>query len=301
MHGKATYAQFRATWEAEAKAIKARVPAVTLFGGDTCCSTNDQWFKDFVKDDGSQIRSATNHLYPTSADPKHTPTILQVLSSAVIQNTMDTIDDLRQSAADQHLPLLISETNSIANTPTKKVGLSFGQSLWLADYLFTAQEHGVAALNVHSGVPGDATSPFDGNGQKVGVQSAYYGMLFFEQAVAAGGHTVAFKSADTGGLNVTVHAIRGNDGKLYVAIINKGGQAVDIHLNSGRAQPQTAQVLRLSAPSAQSQKGFQLGGTSVNSDGTWSANQVDTVPVSNNVASLSVIGYSAALVTFQPA
>jgi len=301
MHGKATYQQFRAIWEAEAKAIKARVPSVVLFGGDTCCSNNDQWFKDFVKDDGGQIRSATNHIYPTSADSKHTPTIVQILSSAAIQNTTDTIDDLRDSAAAQHLPLLISETNSISNTPTRKVGQSFGQSLWMADYLFSAQEHGTVALGVHGGVPGDATSPFDGDGQSVSVQSTYYGMLFFAQADADGGHTVAVQSPDNTSLNVTVHAIRGKDGKLYVAVINKGGQAADIHINTGREQPQTAQAISLDAPAVDAQKGFQLGGAAVNADGTWSANHVETVPVSKNVASLSVAGYSATLVTFQPA
>jgi hypothetical protein len=302
MDGNATYQQFRTQWETDARAIKARVPAVKLFGPDTCCTDNDQWFKSFVKDDGKQIQVATNHLYPDWADDTHTPTIAEILSPDLMQSSMETIDSLHEAAAAQHLPLLMSETNSIANSPPPAVGSSFGQSLWTADYLFNALEHKVLALNFHGGVPGDATSPFDGNGNTLTVQSTYYGMLFFYQAVAEGGHTVSLKSVTgNNGLNVTIHAIRGRDGKLYVALINKGGQDANMRINSGRILPQRAQAIRLSAPSVEAQNGFQLGGTSINADGTWSARQVETVPVSQNVASLAVPGYSAALITFQPA
>jgi hypothetical protein len=301
MNGNATYQQFRLIWEADARAIRARVPAVSFFGPDTCCSNNDQWFKNFVKDDGSQVRIATDHLYPLFSDDTHTPTIAQLLAPGIIQGQMDTIDSLRYTAAAQHLPLLMSETNSIANTPTPALGLSFGQSLWVADYLFRAQEHGVVALDFHGGVPGDATSPMHGDGQTLNVQATFYGMLFFEQAVAAGGHTVAVSASGGGGLNVVAHAIRGRDGKLYVAVINKGGPVATVRINSERLVPQRAQALRLLAPAVYAQTGFQLGGAAVNTNGVWSARQVEAVPIFKNIASLIVPGYSAVLVTFQSA
>ncbi|HLZ58601.1 MAG TPA: glycosyl hydrolase family 79 C-terminal domain-containing protein [Ktedonosporobacter sp.] len=293
-----TYAQFRTIWETDATAIKARVPTATFSAPDTCCTDNDQWFLDFMKDDGGKVQIAANHLYPTNAD--NNPTIGQILSPTLMQDMMSTIDHLHQAAAAQHLPLLMSETNSIANSPTPAVGLSFGQSLWAGDYLFSAQEHGVIGLNFHGGIPGDATSPTHGDGQVLNVQATYYGMLLFHQAVASGGHVLPIKSFNPGNLNVTAHAIRGRDGKLYVAIFNKGTQDVNLLVASGRIFPQQAKALRLTAPSVQSQSGFQLGGAAVGSDGTWTANHYDQLPVLGNVAAVSVPAYSAALVIFEP-
>lgn len=300
---KATnYQQFTSTWLGEANAVKARASSVNISGPDVCCAgTQNQWYAQFLQSDSSHVQIATAHIYP--ADGNQNPSIQDILSPKLRQETLSSIDQLRQQANDQHLPLLISETNSMANTPAA-VGTTFGQSLWAADYLFAAQEHGAIGLNFHGGAAGDATSPTQGNAGLLTVQATYYGMLFFHQATAAGGHVVAVRaSAVSTDFNVGAHAIRGSDGKLYVALINMGAQDRTLTVDSGRATQQQVHVLRMTAPSVQAQNGITVAGSGINADGSWTGKQLETAPItsSTNIATVKVPAYSAALVIFSPA
>ncbi|QBD75517.1 hypothetical protein EPA93_05665 [Ktedonosporobacter rubrisoli] len=291
-----TYSQFRATWEAEYNKIKASASHAVIEGPDTCCTENDQWFTNFMQDEGGKIQIAANHLYPTNA--KDHPTIGTILSPELRQEMIDWIDRLHSASSAQGLPLQLAETNSMADSPIPEVGKALGQSLWTADYLFFALEHGAVGLNFHGGIRGDATSPMHGDAHSLVVQATYYGMLFFRQATTSGGYSIPVQAPPVSdSFNLAVHAIHGRDGKLYVALVNKGAQGYKLQVVSGRPYLQ-AQCLRLQAPSVDNQDQITVAGAGIRDDGSWSASQIEQLPVTDGMAFVTVPAYSAALLTF---
>ena len=69
-------------------------------------------------------------------------------------------------------------------------------------------------------------------------------------------------------VNVTAHAVLGNDGELRLVIINKdANQTVNAEINPREIFGE-ALASRLTAPSLESQTGITFGGSSVGADGT---------------------------------
>ena len=65
-----------------------------------------------MNDEGSRIILATDHLYPMGVDDA-SQTITKLLSSKLMSNTADLIDQEVSSARSHHLPLQIDESNVI--------------------------------------------------------------------------------------------------------------------------------------------------------------------------------------------
>ena len=143
----------------------------------------------------------------------------------------------------------------------------FASALWCADYLFDLAELGVAGVNFHGGFNCRGYTSFCA--VKHGGYHAhgnYYGMLFFRQA--AQGRVIPLKLAGDG-VNLTSHAVLGDDGLLRVALINKDlGKHAKVGIKLANRSDQ-ATVMRLSAPSVDAKTGITLGGSGVASDGTW--------------------------------
>src|SRR5262249_51767788 len=162
----------------------------------------------------------------------------------------------------KQLPLQIDETNSVAGNPPSSVGNTFVETLWSADYMFFAAEHGVAGVNLFGQLPPDGTSEFDVDGIP---RPLYYGQLLFHYA-ASNGRVV--QTTISTSMNVSAHGIMGADGKLRVAIFNKEvTEAATLHINN--TGPYTrATVLHLMAPGVTATSGITFGGSAVGPDGS---------------------------------
>jgi hypothetical protein len=134
-------------------------------------------------------------------------------------------------------------------------------------------------------------SPIDGHAV---AQLPYYRQLFFHLATA---HAALLPSLLNSAENVATYVLKGTDGTLRVAVINKEPkQGIAITMQpGGRYQKMT--ILRMQAASLTSTSSATIGGASIGSDGTWITPALTSALVSGEQAILGPAG-SAALFTF---
>ena len=176
-----------------------------------------------------------------------------------------------------------------------KTGVSdvFASALWCADYLFDLAELGVAGVNFHGSFNCRGYTSFCAlkNGG-YHAHGNYYGMLFFRQA--SQGRVIPLE-IEADGINLTSHAVLGDDGLLRVALINKDlGKHAMVGIKLANRSDQ-ATVMRLSAPAADAKTGITLGGSGVASDGTWHPNRSEPITASEGKFQIDVPAASAAL------
>ena len=245
-----------------------------------------------MNDEGSRIILATDHLYPMGVDDA-SQTITKLLSSKLMSNTADSIDQVVSSARSHHLPLQIDESNDIAGGGTPGVSNVFASALWVADYLFTAAEHGAKGVNLFGGA---TYEPLHLTSNSVSAKPPYYGMLYFHYA-AGNGRMVPVKVISS--LNVVAYGIVRTDGSLRVAIVNKDqANGAIVQIKTTRTYTE-ATAIRLSAPSVRATSGITLGGSAVASDGTWSPNMKEPVAINGTTSSISLPAASAAVITYE--
>ena len=120
-------------------------------------------------------------------------------------------------------------------------------------------------------------------------------MLLFHQAARGRVLPVECQAA----LNVTAHAVLGDDRKLRVVLINKDlARPVEVFVAPGLLRTK-AEVIRLSAPSVTSTEGVTLAGSAVREDGTWTPQPGEPVPCLNGKCEVTLPAASAALLTIE--
>ena len=284
-----SYSTYQSKWESIASAIKARGQNIPLVGpgGTDCCA---DFYTPFLHAESSKLVMATDHYYPTY----HTTTFTDLLSPSLMPATISSLQPRLALAQSKHLPYQLDESNAIAavaNDPSYSLGGAFGISLWALDYLFTVAEHGVAGVNIH-GFSGDDTSIFDSNGSP---RPIYYGMLAFHYA-APNGTLIPLITNTT--MNITAHAVVGNDGSLKLIVINKDqSKSAQVQINTTRSYSQ-ATAVRLAAPSVSATTGITLGGTPISFNRAWSPSTGEQVSVSGANSQITLPSGSATIITY---
>jgi hypothetical protein len=279
------YSKYRSEWEAYVRAIIKKSPHAPISGPALCC--NNSWFSDFINDDSSRVVLATQHIYPLTSG-----TISDMMDPDLMNNTMEKIDNFVQAAKSKNLSLQLDETDPFSDV-TVPAGHQFASSLWVADYMLSAAEHGVVGVNIFGQLPPDRESPLNQDGSPRGT---YYGALFFHNA--APGDSKILKTQMNSSANVAVHATLGRDNKLRVSLINKDQKNVIIQINTTQTYLK-ASTMRLSAPSITSTSGITLAGTAVAPDGTWSPKTPLLGNINGALSSINVPADSAVIVTYQ--
>lgn len=294
-----SYTNFQQDFESYLQAIHGQLPNVPVVGPDT--ADNLTWFSDFLKNEKSNLVLATQHRYPLSANPALTPndasyaTIDKLLSATTTQNTINSIQQFEAAAKANNIPLRYDETNSASSGGKNGVSNVFASALWGADYLFDLAENGVVGANFHGGFSTSNYTPIEFNNNQYTAMPLYYAMLLFH-TVAQG--RVVPVDINTN-VNVTAHAVLGNDGSLRLVIINKdASQTVNAEITPGQLY-NDALASRLIAPSLESQIGVTFAGSSVNADGTWSPIEQETVNQNGAGYQIVVPAGSAVVVTFK--
>lgn len=298
-----TYENYHEEFKTYLRALRDRVPNIPVAG--PVSATNIDWFTKFLKDEAPNLAFATNHYYPLNAnlnvdqnDPMYA-SIENLLSAATAKRAADTMDRFLRTSSMYGVPLRFDEINS--SYPGKDgVGNTFASALWIADYLFTLAEHGVAGANIFGGMVCRGYTPICMNTgffnliKQYHAQPLYYGMLLFH--IAANGRVVPVE-LDTAG-NITTHATLGEDSKLWVTIINKDTKQT-VNANISIDQPfSNANAWRLTAPSLQAKDGVTFAGNSVSAEGTWSPKTVESVPQIGSNYQIIVPAGSAVVVIF---
>jgi hypothetical protein len=293
------YTDFQSDFDSYLQAIRGQVPKAPIVGPDTADNLN--WFSDFLKDEKNNLALASQHRYPLSANPALTPndasyaTIDKLLSAATTQNTINSIQQFESAAKANNISLRYDETNSASSGGKDGVSNVFASALWGADYLFDLAENGVVGANFHGGFSTSNYTPIEFNNNQYTAMPLYYAMLLFH-TVAQG--KVVPVDINTN-VNVTAHAVLGNDGALSLVIINKdANQTVNAEISPGQLYGE-ALASRLTAPSLESQTGITFAGSSISADGTWSPVEQEKVNKNGSDYQIVVPAASAVVVSFK--
>jgi hypothetical protein len=265
---------YKADWERIANTISATVPNARFCGPSTTAA-RVSWAGDFATQVGREPRIAfvSQHNYAAgSGRTTNIPAARQRLLSPNIEHAYEKFYDAFVPSvlkAGQHYRL--EECNSLSNGGARDVSDALASALWGVDYMFWWASHGASGLNFHTDPHSMRYSAFLMDRKGYDVHPLGYALKAFD--IAGHGHLVsAILNSNTN--NVRAYAVLGNDGALYVTLVNReyGSTArpLDISLNAG-TQVTHAQIMLLTAPNdnIRATRGLTLGGESIKDDGAW--------------------------------
>jgi hypothetical protein len=309
------YQDFRREFETYRRAILARERRAQIAGPTTAADSLVSrpmgltiWFPEFIKDEGSVLALATQHVYPMisgtgtqllrfgiTADSAQYPSIANMLSPTLTQRVANEIDDFTRVAAAKHLALRITETNSAARGGQDGVSNVFASALWGADYAFTLAEHGAEGVNFHGAFECRGYTPMCRSENHYIAQPLYYGMLLFHTATP--GRIVPLRVQSSA--NLAAHAVLRDDDRLALVLINKDAHQSERVTIRGIDSYRRGNVLRLSGEALDSARGITFGGHAVAADGTWLPSAGETLVRAHQAFEVAVPAASALIVRFE--
>ncbi|HEY3632219.1 MAG TPA: glycosyl hydrolase family 79 C-terminal domain-containing protein [Jatrophihabitantaceae bacterium] len=296
------FEQHRADWEACADVVgNSRIAAPDISSPK---STAD-WFSQFAQAEQHRIDMLTIHNYTGAT------TVDQLLSPQIRDSELSTVAPQLAAAQAVHVPIRLDETNSAVGGGIDGVSNVYASALWAMDYNLVMAQAGFAGLNFHGGLSVCNAPLFNGKFQRYTpicaaneadrlarvytVEPEFYG-LYMATRMGPGRFVPVSVTSDH---NVTAYAVRGDDGRLRVAVIEKdatSGPAVPVSISVGHGNGD-ARVLRLTGQTLDSAAGVAIQGSTVDRAGHLDPGRTDRVPVRHGAIRLDVAAGSAAIIT----
>jgi len=277
-------------------ALRKSIPGIAFAGPDVAMATS--WVSRFARDEGRGLRLLTHHYYREGQNP--TSSIDKLLQRDPKLAPM--LAELQAASKSCGVPYRICETNSFSGGGKPGVSDRFASALWVLDYMYKLAALRCSGVNMETGVNQlgfiSSYSPIgdDQHGHYVAAPE-FYGMLAF--ALGSAGELVD-SQLRAGNSNLDGYAVLKPDNQLCITLINKEPD-LDAAVTIEPTLPfQNGSVLRLSAPSLESSSGLTLGGATVKSDGTWSADSGQRIQTSDGRVLLHVPAASAAVLIMKP-
>ena len=286
------YEQWLADYRRYKTALRAQLPGIPLAGPDVAGKTD--WVTRFAADEGKDAVLLTHHYYREGQNPGST--IEKLLG--VDPNLQSELDRLRAASESCGVPYRICEVNSFSGGGRPGVSDTMAAALWVLDYMFTLASNGCSGVNMETGVNHlgfiSSYSPIGDDEQThFWASPEYYGMLAFSLA----GHGDLLQAdVDAKTNEMRAYATRPKEGTLMLTLINKGGTASVLHLDT-ESQSREASVMWLKGPAVDAKTGITLGGEEVTSRGTWKAAIPEVLPVRKGQLIVSMPAASAAIVS----
>jgi hypothetical protein len=307
---KYQYPAYAADWKKFADVIMAAVPDVKFCGPSV--HNNAGWARRFIADFGraNHVALITEHLYAGGAGGKvPTPEIGRdrMLGGDFVRAYEKLYDGFVPMAVSNGLPYRLEEANNYFNGGATNVSNTFAAALWGLDFMYWWAAHGAAGLNFHTGdkvaagsqlQPSKYTAFFTStNGFEI--RPLGYGIKAFD--LGSHGKFVAANISNPENLNLSAYAVRDDDHRLCLTIINKEHGATARNANISIA-PNVGgfaggQVIYLTAPDRDvaATSGETLGGAEITKDGDWNG-KWQPLPDSGQRFSVRVPAASAAVV-----
>jgi hypothetical protein len=295
------YADYRKDFQACAAAVGPDIP----LAGPDAASPSSAWAASLARD---EPRLGMVMLHQYAMDP--TGTMARLLSPETYASQLRSITPNLNTAKELGIPLRLDETNSAWGGGIDGVSNKHGSALWALDYSLQLGQAGVAGLNFHGGLgvcdqpiwngkwqiytPICAASKAGELAQIYKVMPIYYG-LWMARQLGAGQFLPVTLTTDR---NITAYAVRGDDGKLRLAVISKEDPAtgpVSLSIAVGGAN-RGAGVLTMTGTSLTGADTAVQGAT-VDSAGRLKPGKPTRAPVRNGSLSLDLAAGSAALIT----
>jgi hypothetical protein len=300
------FAEHQKDWEACAALLGSARNAAPDLSSPT--GTVD-WFNQFAKAEVDRIDMLTVHQY-TGAK-----TIDQLLSPDVRASELNSVAPQLATAQALHVPIRVDETNSAVGGGIAGVSDVYASALWAMDYNLTLAQAGFAGLNFHGGfgvcgaplfngkfqlyTPICAANEQDQQNKIYKAMPEYYG-LYMATRLGTGRFLPITVTSDH---NVTAYAVRGNDGRLRIAVIEKdatSGAPVPVSINVG-GNARGAEVLHLTGSSLDSADGVAVEGAVVDRNGHLNPRSCGHVAVRHGTVDLTVASGSAVILTLDRA
>jgi len=284
---KYTYAAYAREWKQFAEAIVAAVPEVRLSGPGV--HNDGRWATQFITDFGrsNNVSTVLMHLYPGGPGTQVPSPELgrqQMLSdkfTAVYQKLHDGFVPL---ALSNGLPYRLEEVNNYYYGGAADVSSTFASALWGLDFMHWWARHGAAGLNFHTGdqvAAGSTMTPckytaFYSVPDGLMVRPLGYGIKAF--AVGGKGRMLTATLSNPQKLNLSVYPVLGDDGKVYLTIVNKENgkhaPAASVALDLNGRRFTFAEVMKLESPQNDlaASAGQTLGGAAIKNDAAWAGN-----------------------------
>jgi hypothetical protein len=294
------YPQYHADWAACADVVKTK-----LAGPDTA-GTSSSWAASLAADEHDRLALLTVHQYAAGGDA----TIDKLLSPAQITSQLKSVAGNLAAAQANGLPMRVDEANSAYSGGVDGVSNTYASALWAIDYSLSMAQAGLAGVNIHGGL-GVCNAPiWNGKFQRYTpfcaanqayelaqiyqVMPIYYG-LWMARQMGPGRFLPVQLTSDR---NITAYAVKGADGHLRVALVQKDATTaapvqVTLHVGGGR---RTATVLHLTGTALDAAP-TQVQGATVDIAGKFKPGAPDKLPVTGGVLTLSVPAGSAAVIT----
>jgi hypothetical protein len=289
-----SYEQYLAEYRRYKSAIRTALPHVGFAGPDAAGATG--WVERFATDEGRDLRLLTHHYYREGQNPASTADKLLRPDAKLAA----MLDRMRAASRSSGVPYRICETNSFSGGGRPGVSDTFAAALWALDYLCVLAWHGAGGANMETGINQldfiSSYSPIgDDHHGHYRAAPEYYGMLAF--AEACHGERIAV-SYDGGAVNLTAYATVDANGSTALVIVNKDrGTDADMRI-AVKSGARSVRVMRLSAPSFDSNTGVTLGGAAVEQDGQWRGHS-EHAGVIHGICRVHVPATSAAIVKLE--
>ncbi len=226
----------------------------------------------------------TQHAYPGGNARKVTDVVAArdtMLSRAWVRAYEKFYSGFGPTAAEQHVPYRIEETNSFYNGGRQNVSDTHAAALWALDYMYWWATHGAAGLNFHTGdyvAAADESTPcryalFWTASDGYEAHPIAYGVKAFD--LGSHGRILPVRIESASDSDLTAYATLASDGSIYLTIINKehdrakGTSGVTVAVRAGK--PYTSAVsIRLTNIDLAATSGETLGRSAIRDDGSWS-------------------------------
>lgn len=296
-----TSAGYNSAFGSYATAVAKVAPKIPLAGPEVFFPGKDlDWLQSLAAAERPHLGMLTVHRYPLSScanpawhDYATVPKLLSPYASTGLANAM--IPAVRV-ARQVHVPMRLSEVNSVTCGGSEGVSNSFATALWAADTLFSMWHVGVGGVNIHI-QPQAPNAAFSVSPSGLTVHPLLYGMLMFTRALGPSAHLIGTRVSGARNTGVKVWAVRTRGGLLKLLLLDKAGTPARLALNLPSTAAATVQ--RLTAPSAAATRGVTLAGQTLGSQGQWLGTRtLQTVKRgSGGLYTVPVGAYSAVLVT----
>ncbi len=318
LYGKGyTFQTYQPDWMKFMTAIVAQVPNA-MFCGPSTAPGRSEWVRQFAEQMGptGHIAFVTHHYYCGGGGGTHVTDPVAgraKLLSADIWNSYEKFaSGFMPDVLGHHLKIRLEETNSFSIGGAANVSETFASALWGLDYMYWWAEHGLAGVNFHTGDDISAMqrakptiyTPYVTGPDGFEAHPLAYGIKAFD--IGSHGRLVAPQVENGGNVNLTAHAVLGDDRSLYVTLINKeqaAGRDAQVTIATGPGFT-GAQVMTLTAPGGDvaAKTGVTLGGAPIKGDGTWAGGWSPMPNAANGAGSfvVTVPAASAAIVKLSP-